>query len=117
MSYPNQKIVTVAKEKCDKSNLYAKININALQKAMEDLRTNSFKLWVYFAKNRPYHTFALSAVDCKKWGIKTDSFHSAVVDLIKKGYLKQLKGNEYTFYETALSEKADIDMGKNHILL
>ena len=37
MAVPNQKTVAVNKEKCDSTNLYAKININAIEYAMNDL--------------------------------------------------------------------------------
>lgn len=117
MSHPNQKVVTVVKEKCSNTEFYAKININALHKAMSNLKTNSFKLWIYFAKNQPYHTFELSCADCNQWGIKSDAYHSAVKDLINKGYLINIGGNEYTFYEIAISEKSYINMGKKPILI
>lgn len=37
MPVANQKVVSVNKEKCDTNNIYAKININAIENAMNDL--------------------------------------------------------------------------------
>ena len=100
MSYPNQKTVQVKKMKCDQRNLYAKINIEAMQRAMRELKKiGSFKLWLFFAKNQDKYRFDLSCADCKHWGIKTDSFHNGVNELIEKGYLHKVSGNLYIFYE------------------
>lgn len=41
-SVPNQNIVEVHKEPCNKSNLYATININAMSLAMKDLTPVQF---------------------------------------------------------------------------
>ena len=100
MSYANQKTVQVKKMKCDQQNLYAKINIVAIQSAMQDLKKiGSFKLWLYFAKNQDKYRFDLSCEDCKRWGIKPDSFHNGVNELIEKGYLQKVSGNFYICYE------------------
>lgn len=53
---PNQKIVKVLKEKCDKNHYYAMINIDAMLDAMKvlcaDAHTSApFALWCYLAKN------------------------------------------------------------------
>jgi hypothetical protein len=51
ITYPNQQVVKVEKEKCDKQNPYTKINILALDKASLDLDGKAYKMWVYLAKN------------------------------------------------------------------
>lgn len=100
MSFPNQKKIIVDKMPCDKRNKYAVINQQALQKAMCELKTmGSIKLWLYLAKNQPDYKFDLSCAECGKWGLKPDAFHSAVKELINKGYLMHNKANEYTFIE------------------
>ena len=48
---PNQKTVAVKKEICNKDNLYAAINLQALEAAAQCLDAGAFKLWVYFSKN------------------------------------------------------------------
>ncbi len=48
----NQKMVGVNKAPTDKNNIYACINVEAIDKAAMDLSKGStFKLWMYFAKN------------------------------------------------------------------
>ena len=71
---PNQKEVVVNKEKCNKENLYATINLAAMDKAAQDLKPNSFKLWIYFSKNQDNYEFALSSKAVERdFGIKKDA--------------------------------------------
>lgn len=51
-SYANQKNITVHKENCDENELYAKINLRAMNHAMRDLKANTYKMWCYFAQNQ-----------------------------------------------------------------
>lgn len=70
---PNQKTITVEKEKCDKQHLYTTINLLALETAGAELKAGAFKLWVYIAKNQNNFTFGLSnkaVAEC--FGIKKD---------------------------------------------
>ena len=100
MSYTNQKTVQVKKMKCDKQHLYTRINLEAIQCAMNELKkVGAFKLWLYFAKNQDQYRFDLSCEDCKRWGVKADSFHTGINELIKKGYLQKVSGNFYIFHE------------------
>lgn len=100
MMFANQKRITVQKEVCDNQNLYTVINIDSLREAMINLnRGSSLKLWIYLAKNQNGYQFDLSAVDCAEWGMKVDSYHSAVKDLKKKGYLQETKPNHFIFRE------------------
>jgi hypothetical protein len=70
---PNQKVITIKKEKTDKQNYYAAINLNALELAAIDLKSGAFKLWIYFAKNQNNFTFALSnQAVAETFGIKKD---------------------------------------------
>ena len=70
---PNQKVIQVKKEKCDKQNYYAAINLNALENAATQLKSGAFKLWVYFAKNQDGFTLALSnKAVADTFGIKKD---------------------------------------------
>ena len=97
---PNQKTIKVNKESSDKVNLYAKYNLNALQVAMTSLKGESFKLWCYLNKNQNNYTFALSKVDAINWGIGSkSSYDRGIAELIEKGYLVNISGNTYYFYE------------------
>lgn len=99
MSYPNQKKVTVSKEPCDARNVYAKINIKALQQAMCQLKPSELKLWLYLSRNINGRVFDLSQVDCECYGLKKDAYHDAVNGLIEKNYLQKSIGNNYAFIE------------------
>lgn len=103
---PNQKTIKVQKELCDdKGNYYARINLEALQVAMIDLKGESFKLWCYFSKNQSGYEFALSSVDAIKWGVGSkSSYDRAVRDLIEKGYLVETSKNHYNFFEKPKTE-------------
>lgn len=73
---------------------------------MKNLNNSSFKLWCYLNKNQEHYHFELSQKACEEWGIKKDSYYSAVKDLINKGYLirKNENSNIYSFYEMPFSE-------------
>lgn len=107
MSVPNQKIVQISpRTKRNSQNLFATMNLIALQQAMKDLKGSSFKLWTYFNKNQDNYRFELSQRACAEWGIKKDSYYKAVKDLIEKRYLVPLsqESNIFCFYELPLSE-------------
>lgn len=98
MSVPNQKKIN--KEICNSTNLYATINLEALNAAMKDLtKIGAFKLWMYLSKNQDGYEFDLSCADCGTWGIKKDTYHNAVNELINKGYLIKNSKNRYIFRE------------------
>lgn len=100
MYFANQKRITIQKEECNNKNRYAVINLQSLNQAMQSLtRGSSFKLWMYLAKNQNEYEFDLSKVDCSHWGIKSDSYYSAVKDLIEKGYLQEIASNKFVFKE------------------
>lgn len=103
MSYttvPNQKVMVVKKERCDKNNYYAAINLEALQEAMSNLNNTEFKLWMYFAKNQNEHSFAYSPSDCiSNWGFTRTSLYNAFAALEAKGYIQQKEGNVFIFSE------------------
>lgn len=98
--YPNQKIVAVVKEKCNQMNVYACINLGAMEHAMQDLDAGAFKLWCYFAKNQDGYQMALSSVDAaNNAGMKKTQYDNAVHTLLEKKYLVKEEKNRYTFYE------------------
>ena len=108
MSVPNQKTVKLAPRiKRDSEHLYCMANLEALQSAMQILNGSGLKLWLYLNKNQDGYRFELSRVDCAKWGIKKDSYYSAVDELINKGFLVQdhYGSNMYWFHEKAVSDK------------
>lgn len=107
-STANQDIVTITKEKCDTDNIYAKVNIQAMNMAMKDLTPAQFEVWMYFAKNQAGYTFAVSpAAALDECGIKKDTFQKAKQVLKDKGYLIEnlAKGkNHWIFKEIPVEE-------------
>ena len=101
MAVANQKIVEVNKQPTNKQNVYACINIDALDKAALNLtKASTFKLWMYFAKNQNNYKFELSAVAVMNFcNITEKTYREAVKELISKRYLVQREKNYYDFYE------------------
>lgn len=104
----NQDVVEVHKEACNKDNIYATINIKAIQLAMKDLTPAQFQVWLYFAKNQAGYTFAVSpAAALDEFGIKKDTFQKAKQVLKEKGYLVEnlAKGkNHWIFKEIPVED-------------
>lgn len=96
----NQKTITTKSAQHDKNNLYALLNIEAMQEAMTILKPNTYKLWCYMAKNQNDYTFALSCIDaCNFCKFTKPTYLACVQELINAGYLVNDKGNHYVFYE------------------
>lgn len=105
---PNQKVVRVEKEICDKQHLYAAINLEAMELAAQKLDAGAFKLWCYFAKNQNGYEFALSSKAAQDtFGIKIKQYNNAVEELIAKGFLVNTKGNNYLFKENPVNTKSN----------
>lgn len=112
---PNQKVIVVAKAVTDEKNKYARINLQAMDNAAQDLGAGAFKLWIYFAKNQNGYEFALSrqAVE-NNFGIKKKQYDNAIEELITKKYLVVTKSNYYTFYEVPKIEKESAEVPKSN---
>lgn len=109
MSVPNQKVIKVNKEKCDKQHLYAAINLDAMSKAMNDLTGEEFKVWCFFAKNQNNYQFELSPKAIKEFaGTSDKTYQRSIKQLIEKDYLVQVKGNIYCFYEVPYSQNDQV---------
>lgn len=95
--YPNQSSITILKQ--EDSELYAQVDMGALQVAMVELDGVAFKIWMYLARNKNRYEFALSPKAMEEWGIKKDAYYRAKKVLEEKGYLVEGKHglvfNEY----------------------
>lgn len=93
---PNQKLLVVSKEEQGKHTI---LQLNALERASRALQGETFKLWLYLAKNQNGYKLALSMADAISWGVGSkSSYYRAVKELEEKGYL-QKSGSSYIFYE------------------
>ena len=104
---PNQKVVHVNRQKCDKNFLQiSKENWYAVNK---DLGPYGLQLYLYIAGNKDGFDLALSQEAAEQEaGIKKTTYHSYVKALIAKGYLVPRKENSniYDFYEIPKREEA-----------
>ena len=112
--YPNQKVITTHKASCDKENLYAKINIEAMNLAARNFHgreAGGFLLWCYFARHQDNYTFAFSPeLAAEEFGLTDGVCTNAIKYLRKKGYLKKVSGQtEFAFYEMPQDPDEDID--------
>lgn len=107
---PNQRIISVHKEKCDKEHLYTTNNLNALNEAAYRLQSKGgFKLYMYIAKNqesvnKKRYMFALSSKDFCAWsGLSMTAYRTAFNELLQNGYLilKDDSSNLFEFYDKA----------------
>jgi hypothetical protein len=103
---PNQKVVHVNRQKCDKNFLQiSKENWYAVNK---DLGPYGLQLYLYIAGNKDGFDLALSQEAAEQEaGIKKTTYHSYVKTLIAKGYLVPRKENSniYDFYEIPKREE------------
>lgn len=103
---PNQLVVEVQKEPCDKAHLYSMRNLEAEAAAARDLKYSSMILWLYLSRNQNGYELALSPKDVEEtMGLSERTYRTCKNELMEKGYLVQVKGNRYMFYEKPL--KAD----------
>ena len=97
---PNQKVVHVNRQKCDKN--FLQIRKDNWYAANKDLEPYGLQLYLYIAGNRDGFDFALSQEAAEREaGIKKTSYHKYVNLMIEKGYLVPRKENSnvYDFYE------------------
>lgn len=97
---PNQKVVHVNRQKCDKN--FLQISKDNWYAANKDLGPYGLQLYLYIAGNRDGFDFALSQEAAERdAGITKTTFHKYVKVLIVKGYLVPRKENSniYDFYE------------------
>lgn len=108
--YPNQKIMQINKQPCDKNNPYGTINYKSMSEAMQTLCVGSktaapFVLWCYLAKNKPNAPFYASNVAFTKFtGLSKKSYDNAMAVLIEKGFLVKKEGRLYEFNELLQQE-------------
>lgn len=111
---PNQRTITVNKEKTDKQHRYTANNLAALDEAARLLQSKGgFKLYMYLAKNQDKYYFALSSADFCQWsGLGIAAYNTAFEELKDKGYLvsntdtKNGK-NHFVFYDKSVLKQTE----------
>ena len=100
ITYPNQKVITVFKEKCSKD--FLQINNGSWKAASNLLTYSAFKIYLYIASNRDTYTFALSyAAINEDIPMNRKTYDKAIKELIDCGYLYQsdAESNNWIFSE------------------
>lgn len=104
--YNNQKLLRIIPALTDRFNPYTMFSDDALENAMLNLSTNAFKVYVYLVMQKHRKgLFALSKADVTDMlQISESSYHRAIRELQKEGYIKPdifhgQDENSYTFSE------------------
>lgn len=107
ISYPNQRMVRVHREKI--TNDFLGIKNENWQNAIKDLQPYAFALYLYFAANADNYTFALSpeAVNLSI-GMARSTYRDQLKILINKGYLVETGSNTFDFYEVPQARGAQL---------
>lgn len=116
--FPNQRSIRINKEVSDRENLYAIINLDALNLAIGILSHTTFKLWMYLDKNQKGYEFALSRQGAMKaLNISKGTYKKAFDELTAEGYLVENGKNQYDFYELPKSDDVLIRIKKTDEIL
>ena len=102
MSVPNQRVIYIMRDSENARSNYFKIGHKQLDKAVNDLNANTFKLYIYLANNKDNYKLELSSKHFILWSGTSDStYDRAFKELKEKGYLLEIpdKKNSYFFVE------------------
>lgn len=102
MSVPNQRVIYIMRDSENARSNYFKIGHKQLDKAVNDLNANTFKLYIYLANNKDNYKLELSSKHFILWSGTSDStYDRAFKELKEKGYLLEIpdKKNKYFFVE------------------
>ena len=116
--FPNQRSIRINKEVSDSENLYAIINLDALNLAIGILSPNAFKLWMYLDKIQRGYEFALSRQSTMgTCHFSKGTYRKAFDELVTEAYLVETGKNQYDFYELPKSEDVLIRIRKTDEIL
>lgn len=94
--YPNQKVITIHKEKCEDN--FLQVNNTNWQVACEKLTYSAFKIYLYMASNQNGYTFALSYEDVNcSVPMSRKTYDKAIKELKNQGYLENIKDQMWRF--------------------
>ena len=111
-TYANQEIIVRKKDAiADTEHPYVKLNINCVQKAMEELKGYEFQLYMLLSMNQIDFelAFSPSALE-KRYGGTRKTWGNARDTLKEKGYLVQMNGNKYEFLEEPRLESSPVQV-------
>ena len=95
-----QRNIVVKKQKCDKENPYATINLLALDYVVNDnLSAGGLKLWLFLVKNQDGFSMSMWQGNLDKFGLPKSTYKRAWKELEEKGYIENIYGESYIFKE------------------
>jgi hypothetical protein len=84
----NQRFIHHKKAISNEANPFTYFNLEALGRAMRELKPATFKLWCYFNKNRDdYESWTSWSAINKYTGLSRTSYYNAFKELQDKGYI------------------------------
>ncbi len=97
--YVNQKAVTIHKEISHTKGEYFTLDIKKNNKAMRELSSIAYKMYVYLCE---FQTGTTQLISCSQFmkaaGVSNRSYQFAKQELIKKRYLIEREDGDYDFY-------------------
>lgn len=114
ITYPNQKMIRINKlkrQKGQKGNPYAIINVKACNAASYILSPSAFRLYMYMMLNQDSYTLALSPVAIREAiGMSETQFRTALAQLQTHGYVSNKPFNgEYSAFEMPYNEPLSLE--------
>lgn len=99
--YANQQLVVQGTQIArDREHPYCRLNIDALNGAINKLSHAALKLYLYLAKNEPGYEFGLSPKALENaYGLSKSTYYRARDELISLGYLEELEDKTLRFWE------------------
>lgn len=114
ITYPNQKMIRINKlkrQKGQKGNPYAIINVKACNAASYILSPSAFRLYMYLMLNQDSYTLALSPAAIREAiGMSETQFRTALAQLQTHGYVSNKPFNgEYSAFEMPYNEPLSLE--------
>lgn len=103
----NNIVVFVYKEPCEKKDPIFTVNLEAACEAIEILSEDAFRLWTYFDSSPKGH-MVLSLDDVAERRFTESSFYESMDELTKVGYISDLGGDAFIFYEFLMDDNEDM---------
>ena len=103
-TYPNQRVVTIKK---NKHRTYASYGTEEIAYACKNLKPSGFRVWLYLMSNKADVNWYISPAHARDmWGIPLSSFHDGIKELKEKGYYDEVMKEIYmTPYNKQVSVK------------
>lgn len=113
VTYPNQRIITVNRERA--SSDFLGIKNNNWMNASRVLGAHALRLYLYIASNADKYELALSPADIERSiGMPRSTYQDQFRKLVSFGYIVDKGHNHFEFYETPQT-KTETDTGLNFI--